>query len=77
MAYNWINWVTNPDNMAKMVDVTGYAPSNADAAEVLGPELSAKLHLDDPEAFAETIIFKRDPARRDKYVEIMNEFKAS
>ena len=77
MAYNWINWVTAPENMVMMVEVTGYAPSNGDAAELLGPELAAQLHLDDPEAFAETVIFKRDPARRDKYVEIMNEFKAS
>jgi spermidine/putrescine-binding protein len=77
MAYNWINWVTAPEQIVKMVDLTGYAPSNGDATELLGPELTAQLHLDDPKAFAETVIFKRDPARRDKYVEIMNEFKAS
>ena len=77
MAYNWINWVTSPENMVKMVDVDGYSPSNADTADLLGPDRAAELHLDQAQEFADKVIFKRDPARRDKYVEIMNEFKAS
>ena len=77
MAYNWINWVTGPQMMAKVAIVDGYTPAHPGAASYLQPSLVKSLHMDNAAALVKRAIFKVDPVRRAKYVEIMNEFKAS
>lgn len=77
LAYEWINWTTSKEVMAQEGEFLGYSPANGGAKDLLPAELVTKLHLDDIEAFGETIVFKVNPVRRDKYVEILNEFKAA
>ncbi len=77
VAYEFLNYITSPEVQAAASKHTGYAPANAKAAPLLDPEAVKAYHLDDAENFAKQIIFKVDPKRRDKYIEILNEFKAA
>lgn len=77
LAYEWINMTTSPEVMALEGEFLGYSPANPKAADLLPAELVTKLHLDDMEGFGESITFKTSPARPEKYLEILNEFKAA
>jgi spermidine/putrescine transport system substrate-binding protein len=77
LAYDWINTTTSPEVMAQEGEFVGYSPANPKAKDSLTPELVTKLHLDDMEAFGREITFKTSPDRPEKYLEILNEFKAA
>ncbi len=77
LAYEWMNLTTSPEVMGQEGDLVGYSPANPKAKDFLEPELVTKLHLDDMEAFGKSITFKVSPERREKYLEILNEFKAA
>ncbi len=77
LAYEWINLTTSPEVMAQEGEFVGYSPANPKAKDLLTPELVTKLHLDDMEGFGRVITFKVSPERPEKYLEILNEFKAA
>jgi putative spermidine/putrescine transport system substrate-binding protein/spermidine/putrescine transport system substrate-binding protein len=77
LAYTYLNYVTSPKVLVQISGTTGYPPANTDVKPLLDQSTIQKYRLDDPETLAQHVIFKSDPARRDRYIETLNEFKTA
>ena len=77
LAYSYLNYVTSPKVLVQISGTTGYPPANAEVKSLLDEATIKAYRLDDPETLAQHVIFKSDPARRDRYNETLNEFKTA
>ncbi|MDP9146847.1 MAG: ABC transporter substrate-binding protein [Acidobacteriota bacterium] len=77
LAQAFLAYMIEPQTQKKVSDVTHYTPANPDAAQFLDPGEKKLLHLDNPDAYMQRIIFWQDVPRRPKYNEIWNEVKAA
>ena len=77
LAYALLNYMISAQTQKQLSDVTGYIPSNPQAAALMTADQRHGLHLDDIDAYQKQIVFWQDVPRRAKYTEIWNEVKAS
>jgi spermidine/putrescine-binding protein len=77
LAYQFLNYLVSAQAQKQLSDVTGYIPSNPQAAALMTPEQRHSLHLDDIDNYQRQIVFWQDVPRRAKYTEIWNEVKAN
>jgi putative spermidine/putrescine transport system substrate-binding protein/spermidine/putrescine transport system substrate-binding protein len=77
LAHAFINYMIAAQTQKLLSDVTGYDPSNPQAATLMSADQRHGLHLDDIDNYQKQIVFWQDVPRRAKYTEIWNEVKAS
>ncbi len=77
LAYALLNYMIAAQTQKMLSDVTGYDPSNPQAATLMTAEQRHGLHLDEVDAYQKQIVFWQDVPRRARYTEIWNEVKAS
>jgi putative spermidine/putrescine transport system substrate-binding protein len=65
-AYKYMNYTTQPDVQAKVVDVTGYSPANLKTCEVVGEQRCKDLHIRDTKYY-ETIKYWQTPIEPTNY----------
>ena len=77
LAQAFLAYMVEAQTQKKVSDVTHYTPANPAAAQFLSADEKKILHLDDPDAYMQSIYFWQDVPRRPKYNEIWNEVKAA
>jgi spermidine/putrescine-binding protein len=77
LAAQFLDYVTEAKTQKMVTDITGYLPSNAQAAQFMSDQEKKNLHLDDLDAYQKRIYFWENVPRRSKYNEIWNEVKAA
>ena len=77
LAAQFLDYVTEAKTQKMVTDITGYLPSNAQAAQFMSDQEKKNLHLDDLDAYQKRIYFWENVPRRAKYNEIWNEVKAA
>jgi putative spermidine/putrescine transport system substrate-binding protein/spermidine/putrescine transport system substrate-binding protein len=77
LAHQLIEYLVEAKTQQMVIAVTGYLPSNPEAAALLSDEEKKNLHLDDLDHYQQRIYFWEDVPRRDKYNQIWNEVKAA
>jgi spermidine/putrescine-binding protein len=77
LATEFLAYMIEAKTQKLVSDVTHYTPANPGAAQYLSSDEKRSLHLDDPEAYMNSIYFWQDVPRRAKYNEIWNEVKAA
>lgn len=75
-AYAWINWMTDPEMQATLVEETGYGPAQPAAAEFLSPELVKATGVERADELLGKGIVRVDPARPDVYQRVTDEIVA-
>ncbi|HST39637.1 MAG TPA: extracellular solute-binding protein [Conexibacter sp.] len=75
-AYAWINWMTDPEMQATLVEETGYGPAQPDAARFLSRELAETSGATRAEELLRKGIVRTDPARPDVYQRVADEIVA-
>jgi putative spermidine/putrescine transport system substrate-binding protein/spermidine/putrescine transport system substrate-binding protein len=76
LAYDWINWVTSPENQAALAKATGYGVGNQQAKEHMDADLISSTMMTDPDTLMKDAIFRLDPARPDAYQRVVEEIVA-
>ncbi len=77
LATEFLEYMIEPKTQKAVADVTGYDPSNPQAAQFMTDDQKKSLHLDNADAYMAHIYFWQQVPRRDKYNEIWNEVKAA
>ena len=73
-AYAWMNYALSPKVQKQVVAVTDYTPANLKTARLLGPSLSAKLHITD-RRFFQSIKFWQTPPNFTAWETVWNDIK--
>jgi putative spermidine/putrescine transport system substrate-binding protein/spermidine/putrescine transport system substrate-binding protein len=77
LAAEFLAYMIDAKTQKLVSDVTHYTPANPGAAGYLSDAERNSLHLDDPDAYMQSIYFWQDVPRRARYNEIWNEVKAA
>jgi spermidine/putrescine-binding protein len=77
LAHKFINHVLSAQSQASMVEKTGYNPTNPHCKELVKPETWKRMRLDEGADVIDRLTFWEDIPRRAKYLELLNEVKAS
>jgi putative spermidine/putrescine transport system substrate-binding protein/spermidine/putrescine transport system substrate-binding protein len=77
LAEQFLEYMIEANTQKTVSEVTGYVPSNPQAAQFMNDQEKKGLHLDDADAYMARIYFWEDVPRRAKYIEIWNEVKAA
>src|SRR5437588_8112658 len=77
LAYEFLEYMIEAQTQKKVTDVTGYTPSNPQAAQFMTADDPKSLHLDDVNNYQKRLYFWQNVPRRAKYNEIWNEVKAA
>lgn len=77
LATQFLEYMIEARTQKAVTDVTGYDPSNPQAAQFMTDEQKKSLHLDNVDDYMSHIYFWQQVPRRDKYNEIWNEVKAA
>jgi spermidine/putrescine-binding protein len=77
LATQFLEYMIEPKTQKAVTDVTGYDPSNPQAAQFMTDDQKKSLHLDNVDVYMSHIYFWQQVPRRDKYNEIWNEVKAA
>jgi len=77
LATEFLEYMIEPKTQKAVTDVTGYDPSNPQAAQFMTDEQKKSLHLDDVDEYIARIYFWQNVPRRDKYNELWNDVKAA
>lgn len=77
LAQAFLEYMIEAQTQKKVTDVTGYTPSNPQAAQFMTRDEVKNLHLDDVDQYQKRIYFWQNVPRRAKYNEIWNEVKAA
>jgi spermidine/putrescine-binding protein len=77
LAAEFLEYMIEPKTQKAVTDVTGYDPSNPQAAQFMTDDQKKSLHLDGVDAYMSRIYFWQNVPRRDKYNEIWNDVKAA
>ena len=77
LAYAFLEYMIQAKTQKQITDVTHYTPANPSAAQFMTEAEKKSLHLDDPDAYMQSIYFWQDVPSRAKYIEIWNEVKAA
>lgn len=76
LAYEWIDYLLEPETQAQIATVTANPVANPDAVEFMPEDLVALTGMDDPEKVLGGAIMKLDPADREKYQKTAQEIIA-
>ena len=78
-AYEWINFVMEPENSAVIINGTGYQTASEGAAELASPELAKLVQESLPPEKMETIhwYFPLPPYARDIQADVLEQVKAA
>lgn len=76
LAYEWINWVTSPENQATLAKDTGYGVANKNAIEFMDEGLIEQTMMDQAEELLPKQILRLDPVRPDVYQKYTEEIVA-
>jgi spermidine/putrescine-binding protein len=77
LATEFLEYMIEAKTQKAVTDVTGYDPSNPQAAAFMTEDQKKSLHLDNVDDYMSHIYFWQQVPRRDKYNEIWNEVKAA
>jgi len=77
LAYKFLEHMIEARTQKQVTDVTGYAPANPGAAQLMTPDQQKNLHLANVDEYQKRIYFWQNVPRRAKYNEIWNEVKAA
>lgn len=77
LATQFLEYMIEAKTQKAVTDVTGYDPSNPQAAQFMTDDQKKSLHLDNVDDYMSHIYFWQQVPRRDKYNEIWNEVKAA
>jgi spermidine/putrescine-binding protein len=77
LAYKFLEYMVEAHTQKRVTDVTGYTPSNPQAAQFMTADQVKSLHLDDVDGYQKHIYFWQDVPRRATYIQIWNEVKAA
>ena len=77
LAHKFLEYMVEAQTQKKVTAVTGYTPSNPQAAQYMTPDEVKSLHLDDVDNYQKRLYFWQNVPRRAKYNEIWNEVKAA
>ena len=77
LATQFLEYMVEAKTQKTVTDVTGYDPSNPQAAQFMTVDQRKSLHLDDVDDYMSRIYFWQNVPRRDKYNEIWNDVKAA
>jgi spermidine/putrescine-binding protein len=77
LATQFLEYMIEAKTQKAVADVTGYDPSNPQAAQFMTDDQKKSLHLDNVDDYMSHIYFWQRVPRRDKYNEIWNEVKAA
>jgi spermidine/putrescine-binding protein len=77
LAHQFLEYMVQAQTQKKVTDVTGYTPANPQAAQFMTKDEVKSLHLDDVDNYQKRLYFWQNVPRRQKYLEIWNEVKAT
>jgi spermidine/putrescine-binding protein len=77
LAHEFLEYMIEAQTQKRITDVTGYTPSNPQAAQFMTAEQVKSLHLDDVDNYQKRLYFWQNVPRRARYNEIWNEVKAA
>jgi spermidine/putrescine-binding protein len=77
LATQFLEYMIEAKTQKQVADVTGYDPSNPQAAAQMTDDQKKSLHLDNVDEYMSHIYFWEQYPRREKYNEIWNEVKAA
>lgn len=77
LATEFLEYMIEATTQKQVADVTGYDPSNPQAAQFMSDDQKKSLHLDNVDGYMSHIYFWEQYPRREKYNEIWNEVKAA
>lgn len=75
LAEQWIDYITKPENMALVAEVTGYSVSNSNAARYLSPEQLEITQMNNVQYYFDKLNFWRNVRNRKKYSLIWDEVR--
>jgi putative spermidine/putrescine transport system substrate-binding protein/spermidine/putrescine transport system substrate-binding protein len=75
LAMAWIDYITQPENMAKVAEVTNYSVAHDGAKQFLSPELQEITQMNNTAYYFEKLNFWQYVKERKRYNEIWNEIK--
>jgi spermidine/putrescine-binding protein len=75
LAVAWIDYITQPDNLAKVAEVTNYSVAHEGAAKFLTPELQEITQMNNTSYYFEKLNFWQYVKDRKRYNEVWNEVK--
>lgn len=75
LAEQWIDYITKPENMALVAEVTGYSVSNNNAARYLSPEQLEITQMNNVQYYFDKLNFWRNVRNRKKYSLIWDEVR--
>ena len=77
LAAAFLEYMIEAQTQKLVTEVTHYTPANPTTKNLLTPEETKSLHLDNPDEYMAHIYFWQDVPRRQKYNEIWNEVKSA
>ncbi|RIV19082.1 extracellular solute-binding protein [Fibrisoma montanum] len=75
LAMAWIDYITAPENMAKVAEVTNYSVANPGATRFLTPELQEVTQMNNTQYYFDKLNFWQYVKERKRYNEVWNEVK--
>jgi len=77
LAELYVDYVTQPEPMAKVAEVTGYSIANPRAKEHMTPELQKNTYINELDYYFKRLNFWQHVKNRKKYNEVWNEVKSA
>lgn len=77
LATAWIDYITRPENIAKVAEVTYYSVAHPGAKDFLSPEVQEVTQMNNTDYYFEKLNFWQYVSNRKRYNEIWNEVKGS
>ena len=75
LAELWLNYISQPENMAKVAEVTTYSVANPGAAQFMSEELKKSTYAGNEDFYFEKLNWWQFAKDRKRYNEIWNEVK--
>jgi spermidine/putrescine-binding protein len=77
LAELYLDYIIQPQTMAKVAESTGYSVSNPKAAQFMSPEIQALTFVNEMDSYFQRISFWQYVKNRRRYNEVWNEVKAA
>ncbi|MBV6644622.1 MAG: ABC transporter substrate-binding protein [Cyclobacteriaceae bacterium] len=75
LAQLWLDYISKPQNMAKVAEVTTYSIANPNAAKHMSEELQKLTYINDMDYYHENLNFWQPVPNRKRYNEVWSEVK--
>jgi putative spermidine/putrescine transport system substrate-binding protein/spermidine/putrescine transport system substrate-binding protein len=77
LAQMWLDYISQPENMAKVAEVTTYSVANPEAAAHMSPELQKSTYAGNENYYFEKLNWWQWAKDRKRYNEVWNEVKGA